>query len=159
MEITLCSEQEFVGDFNERILEFSQRCSGHVASELMMVGTRGELLANERRLAVVWSAPAASHADDVASLAGRITDGLYQRLAARATVRVSLVHALPGGAPAGEIVERRLIPFDFSRFETAGHGIPPLVNLPVESLLAGPAEAYVFVENLRGCDAFVRRGK
>ncbi|XUW92752.1 F0F1 ATP synthase subunit gamma [Burkholderia sp. M6-3] len=144
--IALCSEQGFVGAFNERILDYAQNCTDHARSELMLVGTRGELLANERRCPVVWRSPAASHADDVLSLAGRITDALYQRLASRAIEDVSLVHALPGVAQTDEIVEHRLIPLDFSRFRTVGHGLPPLLNLSAERLLAGLVESYVFVE-------------
>ncbi|MFP3813396.1 hypothetical protein, partial [Bacillus sp. SIMBA_005] len=63
--IALCSEQGFVGAFNERILDYSQNCIDHAQSELMLVGTRGELLAKERRCPVLWNSPAASHADDV----------------------------------------------------------------------------------------------
>ncbi|MFM0489003.1 F0F1 ATP synthase subunit gamma [Paraburkholderia graminis] len=144
--IALCSEQGFVGAFNERILDYSQNCIDHAQSELMLVGTRGELLAKERRCPVLWNSPAASHADDVLSLAGRITDALYQRLATRAIDSVSLVHALPGATPSGEIVERRLIPLDLSRFRAVESSVPPLLNLPVEGLLAALVESYVFVE-------------
>lgn len=144
--IALCSEQGFVGAFNERILDYVQNRTAHAQSELMLVGTRGELLANERHCAVVWNSPAASHADDVLSLAGRITDALYQRLATRAIDSVSLVHALPGGALSGEVVEHQLIPFDFSRFNAHERSLLPLLNLPVERLLAGLVESYVFVE-------------
>lgn len=144
--IALCSEQGFVGAFNERILDYSQNRTDHAQSELMLVGTRGELLAKERRCPVLWNSSAASHADDVLSLAGRITDALYQHLATRMIDRVSLVHALPGGTPSGEIVEHRLIPFDFSRFRAGERSVPPLLNVPVEGLLAGLVESYVFVE-------------
>jgi F-type H+-transporting ATPase subunit gamma len=144
--IALCSEQGFVGAFNERILDHARAGLDSAQCELLIVGTRGEMVANERRLPFVWSSPAASHADDVSSLAGRVTDALYAHLANRVVDRVSVVHAVPGIAASSEIVEHRLIPFDFSRFHTVDHVQPPLLNLPPETLLAGLVEAYVFVE-------------
>jgi F-type H+-transporting ATPase subunit gamma len=144
--IALCSEQGFVGSFNERILDYARTCLDGTQCELLIVGTRGEMVANERRLPFVWRSPAASHANDVSPLAGRITDALYAHLANRAVDRVSVVHAVPGVASSNGLVEHRLIPFDFSRFQAVDHAQPPLLNLPAESLLAGLVEAYVFVE-------------
>lgn len=144
--IALCSEQGFVGSFNERILDSVRARVDSGQCELLLVGTRGEMVAKERRLPFLWNSHAASHADDVSSLAGRITDALYGHLANRAVDRVSVVHALPGVASSSEIVEHSLIPFDFSRFSLLEHAQPPLLTLPVESLLAGLVEAYVFTE-------------
>lgn len=144
--IALCSEQGFVGSFNEQVLDYVRPRLDHARCELLLVGTRGEMAANERHLPVAWSSPAASHADDVPSLANRVTDALYVRLGARAVDHVSIIHALPGVAAASEMVEHRLIPFDFSRFPVAGRAVPPLLTLPVERLLPGLVEEYVFVE-------------
>jgi F-type H+-transporting ATPase subunit gamma len=144
--IALCSEQGFVGSFNERVLDRVKACFDRAPCELLLVGTRGEIVASERHLPFVWYAPAAAHADDMSSLAGRITDALYGHIENRAVDRVSVVHALPGVASSSDVVERRLIPFDFSRFRMDGHAQPPLLTLPAESLLAGLVEAYVFVE-------------
>ncbi|WP_341318329.1 F0F1 ATP synthase subunit gamma [Paraburkholderia sp. IMGN_8] len=144
--IALCAEQGFVGSFNEQILDhvLSRLASAH--SELLLVGTRGEIVANERRLPFAWSSPAASHADDVPALASRITDALYTRLGDRGVTHVSVVHAMPGIAAHSEIVEHSLIPFDFSRFSVAQGAQPPLLTLPADHLLAGLVEAYVYVE-------------
>lgn len=144
--ITLCSEQGFVGSFNEQILDYARARLACRPCELLLVGTRGQIVAKERHLAFTWSSPAASHADDVSSLARRITDTLYVHLGNRPVDRVSVVHALPGVATASEIVEHYLIPFDFSRFQVSECAYPPLLTLPVERLLAGLVEAYVFVE-------------
>jgi F-type H+-transporting ATPase subunit gamma len=144
--IALCSEQGFVGAFNERILDYARVGLDSAQCEMLVVGTRGQMVANERGLSFVWCSPAAAHADDVPSLAGRITDALYAHLANRGAYRVSVVHAVPGVASSSELVEQRLIPFDFSRFHAVDHAQPPLLNLPAESLLAGLVEAYVFVE-------------
>ncbi|MGY6123575.1 F0F1 ATP synthase subunit gamma (plasmid) [Paraburkholderia strydomiana] len=144
--IALCAEQGFVGAFNEEILDrtLSRLTSPH--SEVLLVGTRGQIVASERHLAFAWSSPAASHADDVPALANRITDALYQRLEPRTAAQVSVIHAVPGIATHGEIVEHRLIPFDFSRFQIVRHSQPPLLTLSAERLLGGLVEAYVYVE-------------
>ncbi|EIF30831.1 F0F1-type ATP synthase, gamma subunit [Burkholderia sp. Ch1-1] len=145
--IALCSEQGFVGSFNEQVLDYVRTRVDSARCELLLVGTRGEMAASERRLAVAWSSPAVSHADEVPSLANRITDALYARLGVRAVDHVSIIHALPGGGTAaGKMVEHRLIPFDYSRFQVARRAVPPLLTLPVERLLPGLVEEYVFVE-------------
>jgi F-type H+-transporting ATPase subunit gamma len=144
--IALCAEQGFVGSFNEQILDHTLSRHASADCELLLIGTRGEIAANERRVAFAWSSPAASHSDDVPALASRITDALYMRLDQRPVTGVCVIHAVPGNAAHGEVVEHRLIPFDFSRFQVVRRSQPPLLTLPAERLLAGLAEAYVYVE-------------
>ncbi|MFL9913742.1 F0F1 ATP synthase subunit gamma [Paraburkholderia sp. RL17-337-BIB-A] len=144
--IALCAEQGFVGAFNEQILDHVLPRLATAHCELLLVGTRGGIAASGRHLAFAWSSPAASHADDVPALANRITDALYGRLERRAVTNVTVIHAVPGIAAHIEIVEHRLIPFDFSRFEVARSSQPPLLTLPAGRLLAGLVEAYVYVE-------------
>jgi F-type H+-transporting ATPase subunit gamma len=144
--IALCAEQGFVGSFNEQILDRVQSRIASAPCECLLVGTRGEIAANERRLAFAWRSPAASHADDVPALASRITDALYLRLDQRVVTEVSVIHAVPGIAAHSEIVEHRLIPFDFSRFQVVRRSQPPLLTLPSDRLLAGLVEAYIYVE-------------
>lgn len=144
--IALCAEQGFVGSFNEQILERALALDASAGCELLLVGTRGEIAANERRLVFAWSTPAASHADDVNALATRVADALYLRLDQRPVTEVRVVHAVPGNSAQIELVEHRLVPFDFSRFEVAQHGQPPLLTLPAGRLLDGLGEAYIYVE-------------
>ncbi|CAE6861332.1 F0F1 ATP synthase subunit gamma [Paraburkholderia domus] len=144
--IALCAEQGFVGSFNEQIIDQALSRLASAPCELLLVGTRGEIVANERRLPFAWSSPAASHADDVPSLASRVTDALYTRLGNRGATHVSVIHAVPGIAVHCEIVEHSLIPFDFSRFSVERRVQPPLLTLPADHLLAGLVEAYVYVE-------------
>src|ERR1700756_5309271 len=71
--IALCAQQGFVGSFNEQIIDHALSRLTSAQCELLLVGTRGEIVATERRLPFAWSSPAASHADDVPSLASQIT--------------------------------------------------------------------------------------
>jgi len=143
--IALTAEQGFAGAFSARILERARVLSGNGAA-LMLVGDRGLMLAGEMGLAVAWSAPMAAHADEVPSLADRIADALYARLAEGGASTVKLVHAEPGPMGAEELAEHRLLPFDFSRFPGSGRAMPPLVSLPPARLAEQLAEQYVFAE-------------
>ncbi|AOJ72921.1 MULTISPECIES: F0F1 ATP synthase subunit gamma [Burkholderia] len=144
--IVMCSEQGFVGAYNAQMIEYATRPDGAASREYMMVGTRGAMLAEAGGVPLVWSMPMASHADDVVHLANRITDALYAHLAERGAQPVSIVHAMPGAAQRLDVIERRLLPFDYARFDSAPRAQPPLVHLPPAALLAELAQAYVFVE-------------
>ncbi|PTB18927.1 hypothetical protein C9I57_20775 [Trinickia symbiotica] len=149
--IVLSAEQGFVGAFNELIVERAARCAIAPVPpcEFLIAGTRGAMLGEQYGLPVAWSTAMASRADDVPRLARHITDALYECLEAGSSSEVkyvSLVHAAPGFASRLEIVEHRLLPFDYGRFKTAPRALPPLHTLPAMRLLTGLAQWYVFVE-------------
>jgi len=147
--VVLCAEQGFAGAFSERVLDVAmQRLKGRPrdASELLLVGDRGLLVASERGLAVDWSAPMVSHVDQVATLGGRIVDALYQRLEAGRVGRVTVVHAALAPSLTTEVLSKTVIPFDFDRFPLAAKAVAPLLTLPPSVLLARLAEEYVFAE-------------
>ncbi|MCO6179387.1 F0F1 ATP synthase subunit gamma [Ciceribacter sp. RN22] len=147
--VAFCTEQGFAGTFNERVLDaveaFSNERAGHPPA-LLLVGDRGLMIAGERGLAVEWSAPMIAHVDEAAQLAERIIDALYDRLEAGAISEVTVIHTAL--APAGriDIVTKRLIPFDYQRFQLARLTEAPLITLPPQRLLEGLAQEYVFAE-------------
>lgn len=142
--VVLAAEQGFAGAFSERVLEAAapQLAAPH---ELLLAGSRGRLAADERELVPAWSCAMIAHPAEAAAVAGRITDAIYARLATGAITRVTVIHAAPDG-PAGTIVVRSLLPFDFARFPAPAHGIAPITTLPPEDLVARLAEEYVFAE-------------
>ena len=144
--IMLCSEQGFAGTFNERVLDLAEHHLQVDGSELLVVGDRGAMVAAERGLVFNWSAPMVTHAEEVTRLASRITDALYSRLEKDEVTRVTVIHAVPGPSASVEIVERRLLPFDFARFKVTPRSIPPITTLPPEQLLAELAEEYVYAQ-------------
>ena len=148
--IVLCTEQGFVGGFNERLLARVETWPSRGAAALFVVGTRGAALADERGLAYDWSVPMASHAEDVMRVAGRISDAVFSRFEAHPASEIWLIHALPAEGAQVAVVTRRLVPFDFERFKTASRVRPPLLPLPIDSMLAGLAERYVYVELCEG---------
>ena len=144
--IVLCAEQGFAGTFSERVLDKAEPHLKPGPAELLLVGTRGAMLAPERGLSFDWSAPMVVHADEAPALANRITDALYDRLRAGHARRVTAVYATPGPSGVFEIVERVLLPFDFTRFHVRPTAIEPIVTLPHERLLAELADEYVYAE-------------
>ncbi len=145
--IALCAEQGFAGVFNRRVLDVAERLVKAKAgpAELMVLGGRGLVAAEERNLAVGWSAAMVAHVDEVGALADRVTEQLYARIGSGRATRVNLVHATPSPGEI-EVVDRALAPFDFARFPRVRNPAPPIVSLPPQVLLAKLAEEYVFAE-------------
>ncbi len=146
--IAVSAEQGFAGTFNRRVLDVAERvlkADGGRRSELLLLGGRGLVAADERGLLVGWSRPMIAHVDEVGALADRVTEQLYARVASGQATRVNVVHATPS---LGEIavVDRTLVPFDYARFPRARMARAPLVSLPPRVLLAELAQEYVFAE-------------
>ncbi len=144
--IVLCAEQGFAGSFSERVLDKAVQLLKTESAELLLVGSRGAMIATERNLSFGWSAPMVVHAEEAPALANRITDALYDRLQAGRARRVTAVYAEPGPSGVVEVVERVLLPFDFTRFHVHPTAIAPIVTLPAERLLAELAGEYVYAE-------------
>ena len=144
--IALCAEQGFAGTFNERVFDVAESRLKSDAAELLVVGNRGAMVAAERGLAFSWSAPMVAHAEEVTLLASRITDALYSRLEKKQARRVTVIQAVPAPSASIEIVERTLLPFDFARFKVPARGVPPIITIPPDQLLAELAEEYVYAE-------------
>ncbi|MDE2007082.1 MAG: F0F1 ATP synthase subunit gamma, partial [Rhodospirillales bacterium] len=112
--ILFVAEQGFAGAFSDRMLDAAAPLLP--GASLVLIGTRGFLLAEERGLAPVWRSAMASHVDAVAPLASRIADALYDRIAATSLEEVTLIFPV-WSAEAGLAAETRtLLPFDFRRF-------------------------------------------
>ena len=146
--VAICSEQGFVGGYNGHILDAATRhgpADGE-AADLFLIGDRGAMHAAERDLAVARTLPMAGHVDQVTCLANQLADALFERLEHGLADRVTLLHAAPGGAPATDIVEKALIPFDYARFPPVSRAQPPLLTLPPPALLTRLADEYMFAE-------------
>ncbi|MGF6813010.1 F-type H+-transporting ATPase subunit gamma [Paraburkholderia sp. Clong3] len=148
--IVLCTEQGFVGGFNEHLLARVERLKADEPGEIFIVGARGMMLAQERALRYGWSVGMAVHAEDVMRVAGRLADAVFARFRDHASSQVWLVHATPGPGLDERIVTRRLVPFDFTRFRVASRGQAPLLNLPLDDLLRGLTERYMYLELCEG---------
>ncbi len=143
--IALCSEQGFVGGYNSTILEVAGRLVSERQAELIVVGDHGVMVAAEHGLQVNWSIPMAAHVEEANGLANRLVVALYDCVR-QGVASVVVVHACPvsGGRP--NVVEKGLIPFDYSRFAPVAVENPPLLTIPPQDLLVQLAEEYVFAE-------------
>lgn len=154
--LAIGAEQGFVGNFNGRLLDALTpltRSSRTPNCELLLVGSHAASAASERVLTVNWSAPMATHAQEIAGLANRIADALFDRIANGEVSEVLLVHAATDAQqPESPVQVRPLLPFDFSRFAPLSRAQPPIIQLPPERLLAQLADEYVFAEI---CEALV----
>lgn len=151
--IALCAEQGFAGSFSRKILErvdAIRKVWIDYEVELMIVGDRGLLTAEEFGLTHVWSAPMISSSEQATLLANRIMDALYQRLDRGTDTRVTLIHAMPDASAQLDVVEKQLVPFDYSRFPAVTRQEVPLLNLPPAELVAQLADEYIFAELCEG---------
>ncbi len=146
--LVLCSEQGFVGGFNSRMLDEAERLINSqpdVAHQLVVIGDRGLMMAEERGLTAEWSAPMAAHVDEVASLGNRLAEALYDRIEKNHVSRATILHASPGQGEV-QLVTKPIVPFDFRRFPAIAKPVPPLTTLPLDQLVTQLAEEYVFAE-------------
>jgi hypothetical protein len=73
--ILFCAEQGLAGAFSEHVLDSA---SGDLCGAVnLIVGTRGVVVASERGIKPIWSAPMATHVDAIPSFANRLADALY----------------------------------------------------------------------------------
>lgn len=147
--IALCAEQGFVGPFNARVLDAARGLAGGTERvDLMVVGSRGLGIAEERGLGVDWSAAMATHTGQLTALANRLADALFGRLEDSTVGRATIVHARPadGGEAGYTIAQVALLPFDFGRFAPVSLVQPPIIQLPAPTLLARLADEYVFAQ-------------
>ncbi|WP_321345360.1 F0F1 ATP synthase subunit gamma [Breoghania sp.] len=147
--IILCAEQGFAGVFSHRALDaatLTPRVPSDTRRDLLVVGSRGIGAAEETGLKVAWSTPMISHPSQTGALAGRIIEAIYERLASGEISQVFVVHTVPRPGGTGDILTKRLVPFDFSRFDVARETIEPRLTLPPDRLFTQLAEEYVFAE-------------
>lgn len=147
--IALCAEQGFAGAFSEHVLKAADEVRREIPchrTDLLIVGDRGLMIADQRGLEVDWSAPMVAHPAQAAKLASRIVEALYTRLDTDRVMRVTLLYKIPSGAESLQVVEKQLVPFDFSRFPLPPSAMDPLITLQPQVLLAKLVEEYVFAE-------------
>lgn len=147
--IAIFAEQGFVGGYDNRILDAFQGLLAErmARPSVALVGTRGASEAEAHGVAGAWTSPMAGHADEIGTVANRLADRVFSGFATGSIRRLSLVHAVAeDGSQGPQVVERELIPFDFSRFPSATLASPPMTQLPTGELLASLAEEYLFAE-------------
>lgn len=147
--IVFCTEQGFVGAFNDRLFDALARLPGQSdggSTDILLVGDRGLGVAEQRQVRIDWSSPMIVHPDQAGELASRVAQVVLERIPQSGGMDVQLLHAMPGTAADTRIVERRIIPFDYARFQAKRSDLKPLTTLPPQALLTKLAEEYMFAE-------------
>ncbi|HEX2572717.1 MAG TPA: F0F1 ATP synthase subunit gamma [Polyangia bacterium] len=147
------SEHGFAGGFNDRLLDHADRTMGERGGRLVLVGSRGAVVAEGRAPAEarepLWATPMATTPQTVPEVAQHIAAELYRRMGRGEVEEADVLYCRsdPGGTL--RIVEERLLPPDLSRFPAAADALPPLHHLPAGVLLERLAGEYVIAELTR----------
>jgi len=140
--VVVCSEHGFVGALNERLLD---RAESEIRSgwQLAVIGRRGMIAAEERKLATSWCVPMATHVGGVAG----VTRGVSGRLANIAEADIIFARHLTGGGH--EIEKKTVLPLDPALLAGSQPRNPPLHQMAPEILLQRLAGEYLFAEITR----------
>lgn len=145
--LVLClSEHGFVGGFNERLLEAAE--SDFDASDtLLILGSRGAALAQERGYPTEWCAPMATRMASIPEPVRRLQERLYSLIASGRIERVDVMFARYGRGAAAEIERLRLFPLALPGAPAGQRGTEaPLHNLPPAQLLERLTAEYLLAQ-------------
>jgi F-type H+-transporting ATPase subunit gamma len=142
--VLFCAEQGFAGAFSERMLDAAG--ADLAASEVFLIGTRGDAVAIERGVAARWKSAMPTHSPGVPKLADRIAEALYSRIATGEIEHLDVVFSqwLPGHG--SHVERRRLVPFDATEFPRPRNADAPLLNLAPAALLSELTADYLHAQ-------------
>jgi len=140
--IVVCSEHGFAGGFNERLLDRAEAelAPGH---QLGIIGRRGAVAAEERKLATSWSVAMAAHVAGVPAATRRVAGHLADVAAA------DIIFAHPVSSGGFEVEKRTVLPLDPALLAGSEQRSPPLHHLAPEVLLQRLAGEYLLAEITR----------
>jgi F-type H+-transporting ATPase subunit gamma len=142
--VLFCAEQGFVGTFSERLLD--RATAEPPGTTLLLVGTRGAMLARERKMPATWTSPMATSADAVPDLAGRLAEALYDLISSGGLACVDTVYSRTAAIGGIEIERRSLVPLDYGQFKRPIGCRIPLTNLVPAVLLERLASEYIYAQ-------------
>jgi F-type H+-transporting ATPase subunit gamma len=142
--IVVCAEHGFVGGFNERLLD---RAEAELREQpdwsLLVVGSRGAMLAEERGLSIAWRFAMATYVGGVLGVTRRIADHM------RGAVKARIVYGAYRSGGNFEIEAKDILPLDPAILARSNRRNPPFHHLPPETLLRRLASEYLFAEITR----------
>ena len=142
--ILFCAEQGFAGAFSERVLEAAAGDLGSAVS--LIVGSRGTVVANERGIKPVWSAPLATNIGAIPGFANRLAEVLYGYVASGTIAKVDILFSRSVSGSGIRIDRHSLLPVDFTRFARPIEKQAPLTTLTPPLLLERLVAEYVFAQ-------------
>lgn len=146
--ILFCAEQGFAGAFSDRVLDTA---AAHIAdAHLIVVGTRGAAIADERGLDVAWRVAMASQIGGVSDVANHIADTLYARIAKGMVTHADIFYPRVDADHNLRVEHLALFPLDLKKFPRLHAAIPALVTLQPQILIESLAAEYIYA---RLCEA------
>jgi F-type H+-transporting ATPase subunit gamma len=141
--VLFCPEHGFTGAFTERLVDAVPAGPDPV---LMVVGSRGAALLEERGRPPAWCLPMATQTGGVPVTARQIAEALYERVGTGSGKlrRVDMIHGRHRTGGPATIERHSLLPVDFTLFRGKPGGNRPLTNLPPARLVLRLAEQYVY---------------
>jgi F-type H+-transporting ATPase subunit gamma len=140
--IVACSEHGFAGGFNERLLERAEAVR-QPGQSLVVIGSRGAALAEERGLDVARSFTMATHVGGVLGVTRRVAEHL---------LAIGRADAVFGSYRRGgnfEVTVRQILPLDPALLEGSQRRSPPLHHLAPLDLLQRLGSEYLLAEITR----------
>lgn len=143
------SEHGFCGAYNDRVLDEALAHLGHARDRLLVVGSRAAMVAAERRSAVAWTCPMASHIGGVEDVALRTAIEVSNAIGEGLTT-VVLVYTRCSGETAPLVIAETLVPYDVAPYVSGRTDAPaPLSNLAPRALFDKLAEELSFARLAR----------
>lgn len=137
--IVVCSEHGFTGGFNNNLLNCAEaKLAPH--QKLGIIGQRGAILADERRLDVAWRFPMATHVGGVLGVTRRVAD----HLANAATADIIFGRYRLGGFY--DVEAKTILPLDPGLLAETDRRSRPLHQIDPGKLLQQVASEYLFAE-------------
>lgn len=142
--LVLCAaEHGFVGGFTEHLLAAVESRLGP-DDILLVVGSRGAAMAEERGWPVAWSHPMATRPAAVPEVIHRLSTEIYRRIAAGTLHRVEVVHARCRQGGAASVETLPVLPLDATALACSRPTQPPIHTLPPAALQEKLIAEYVF---------------
>jgi F-type H+-transporting ATPase subunit gamma len=141
--VLFTAEHGFVGGFNDRLLDAATTALDR-HDRLFILGTRGVIAAEERKLAAAWTGAMATRPEAAAETTRRLTSELYRGIATGEVTRVDVMFARHHQSRSMAIERRQIFPVDPSSLSPIHRQQPPLHNVRPDHLLEKLVADYVF---------------
>jgi F-type H+-transporting ATPase subunit gamma len=138
LTVALCTDRGFVGALNDRVLEAARATR---AGTLVVVGGRGQALAQERGVAFTGGGSMAGHLGGLGDVADRVAALLARQASdSDGELTADIVHPRRSTTGGISVERRRLLPIEVTATSPA---FAPLTMLPRALLLADVGGEYV----------------
>jgi len=141
--VVFLAEEGFAGNFSENMLD---AIGGLPSPDLILVGTRGGVLARERGLAARWQVAMPSRTQAIPRLADDLAAAVYQGVADGSIEALDVLHATVRRGGSIEPIRLPLLPFDPAAMPGPAGRAEPMLQLTPSALLAGLAAEYLHAQ-------------